>query len=119
MEWTHLHFTPWRRLGHDRCHGNAPNAGEGPTCKRRRWVLIWLRTWCTSMVWMPVATWCSGGAYPESSFSRLWPSLYFQPSYGRKCQIPSDYVVERAIVHRKSPEVRIWRLNNQSRVGTV
>jgi hypothetical protein len=34
-------------------------------------------------------------------------------------QIPSDLVVECVPTHRKPPEVRIWRLSNQSRVGTV
>src|SRR5262245_53856221 len=34
-------------------------------------------------------------------------------------QIPSDFVVECITAHRKPPEVRIWRLSNQSRVGTV
>jgi hypothetical protein len=33
--------------------------------------------------------------------------------------IPSHYVVEEAITQRKPPEVRIWTLRNQSRVGTV
>jgi hypothetical protein len=33
--------------------------------------------------------------------------------------IPPDYVVERVTLHRKPPEVRICRLRNQSRVGTV
>src|SRR5262249_17806213 len=28
-------------------------------------------------------------------------------------------VVKRVLTHRKLPEVRIWRLRNQSRVGTV
>jgi hypothetical protein len=32
--------------------------------------------------------------------------------------IPPNYVVEDAITHRKPPEVRIWTLRNQSRVGT-
>src|SRR5215471_19769582 len=32
--------------------------------------------------------------------------------------IPSYYVVEDAITQRKPPEVRIWTLRNQSRVGT-
>ena len=33
--------------------------------------------------------------------------------------IPSDLVVECGTAHRKPPEVRICRLRNQSRVGTV
>jgi hypothetical protein len=33
--------------------------------------------------------------------------------------IPSNYVVKRVTVQRKPPEVRICRLRNQSRVGTV
>ena len=33
--------------------------------------------------------------------------------------IPSLLVVERIIAHRKPPDVRICRLRNQSRVGTV
>src|SRR5438128_12444025 len=33
--------------------------------------------------------------------------------------IPPNLVVERVTTHRKPPEVRIWRLSNQSRVGTV
>jgi hypothetical protein len=33
--------------------------------------------------------------------------------------IPSHLVVKRVSAHRKPPEVRIWRLRNQSRVGTV
>jgi hypothetical protein len=32
--------------------------------------------------------------------------------------IPSDLVVECVTAHRKPPDVRIWRLSNQSRVGT-
>jgi hypothetical protein len=32
--------------------------------------------------------------------------------------IPSDLVVEGMTAHRKPPEVRIWRLRNQSWVGT-
>src|SRR6266700_3881578 len=30
-----------------------------------------------------------------------------------------NYVVECGIAHRKPPDVRIWRLSNQSRVGTL
>ena len=33
--------------------------------------------------------------------------------------IPPNLVVERLLTHRKPPEVRIWRLRSQSRVGTV
>jgi hypothetical protein len=33
--------------------------------------------------------------------------------------IPPNLVVKRVTAHRKPPEVRIWRLRNQSRVGTV
>src|SRR5262249_15571027 len=33
--------------------------------------------------------------------------------------IPSLLVVEHVPAHRKPPEVRIWRLSSQSRVGTV
>jgi hypothetical protein len=33
--------------------------------------------------------------------------------------IPPHAVVEPVIVHRKPPEVKIWRLRNQSCVGTV
>ena len=33
--------------------------------------------------------------------------------------IPPNLVVECVPTHRKPPEVRIWRLSNQSRVGTV
>ncbi len=33
--------------------------------------------------------------------------------------IPPNYVVERVTAHRKPPDVRICRLRNQSRVGTV
>jgi hypothetical protein len=32
--------------------------------------------------------------------------------------IPPNLVVERVTAHRKPPEVRIWRLSHQSRVGT-
>src|SRR5215471_12576526 len=32
---------------------------------------------------------------------------------------PPNYVVECGIAHRKPPDVRIWRLSNQSRVGTL
>jgi len=32
--------------------------------------------------------------------------------------IPPNLVVEGVTAHRKPPEVRIWRLRNQSRVGT-
>jgi hypothetical protein len=35
----------------------------------------------------------------------------------KKIHIPSNLVVERITAHRKPPEVRIWRLSNQSRVG--
>ena len=38
---------------------------------------------------------------------------------GRNIHIPSLLVVERVTAHRKPPEVRIWRLSSQSRVGTV
>ena len=37
---------------------------------------------------------------------------------GSPAHIPPDYVVERVIVHRKPPEVRICRLSIQSDVGT-
>ena len=37
----------------------------------------------------------------------------------RKNHTPPHYVVECGIAHRKPPDVRIWRLSNQSRVGTV
>jgi insertion element IS1 protein InsB len=33
--------------------------------------------------------------------------------------IPPDLVVECVTAYRKPPEVRIWRLSSQSRVGTV
>jgi hypothetical protein len=33
--------------------------------------------------------------------------------------IPPNLVVEHVTAHRKPPEVRIWRLRNQSRVGTL
>jgi hypothetical protein len=33
--------------------------------------------------------------------------------------IPPNYVVQHVPTHRKPPEVRIWTLRNQSRVGTV
>jgi hypothetical protein len=36
-----------------------------------------------------------------------------------KSHIPPNYVVERVTAQRKPPEVRICRLRNQSRVGTV
>src|SRR4029453_15457913 len=45
--------------------------------------------------------------------------------HARPCQsignshIPSDLVVTCVTAQRKPPEVRIWRLRNQSRVGTV
>jgi putative transposase len=32
---------------------------------------------------------------------------------------PPNYVVECGIAYRKPPDVRIWRLSNQSRVGTL
>ena len=36
-----------------------------------------------------------------------------------KAQIPPDLVVRSSTAHRKPPDVRICRLRNQSRVGTV
>ena len=36
------------------------------------------------------------------------------PVVGRKNHIPSDLVVKGVTAHRKPPEVRIWRLRNQS-----
>ena len=33
--------------------------------------------------------------------------------------IPPNLVVEHVTAHRKPPEVRIWRLRSQSRVGTL
>src|SRR5262249_16858538 len=36
-----------------------------------------------------------------------------------KFHIPLNYVVRAIPTQRKPPEVRIWRLRNQSRVGTV
>src|SRR5262245_46924136 len=46
--------------------------------------------------------------------------IYTQTSVSiQKNHIPPHYVVEPVIVHRKPPEVRIWRLRNQSCVGTV
>jgi hypothetical protein len=45
-------------------------------------------------------------------------SLPLTANYGF-CHIPSLLVVEHVTAHRKPPEVRIWRLSNQSRVGTV
>ena len=40
-------------------------------------------------------------------------------SVAGKSHIPSDLVVDCVTAQRKPPEVRIWRLSNQSRVGTV
>jgi hypothetical protein len=40
-------------------------------------------------------------------------------SLNGKIHTPSDLVVECVMTHRKPPEVRIWRLRNQSRVGTL
>ena len=37
----------------------------------------------------------------------------------RKFHIPPDLVVRGITAHRKPPDVRIWRLRNQSCVGTV
>src|SRR5437016_5406519 len=34
------------------------------------------------------------------------------------CTAHSNLVVEQVTAHRKPPDVRIWRLSNQSRVGT-
>jgi hypothetical protein len=48
--------------------------------------------------------------------------LNVAPLSGTKTEIihiPSHLVVEGVPAHRKPPEVRIWRLRNQSRVGTV
>ena len=36
-----------------------------------------------------------------------------------KVHIPPDLVVECGTAHRKPPDVRIWRLSSQSRVGTL
>ena len=36
-----------------------------------------------------------------------------------KSHIPPDLVVRGITTHRKPPDVRIWRLRNQLRVGTV
>src|SRR5437870_562276 len=36
----------------------------------------------------------------------------------RKSHIPPNLVVRGITAHRKPPDVRIWRLRNQSRVGT-
>src|SRR5215510_4821522 len=49
----------------------------------------------------------------------------YHVNYRRRCSvnkffhIPPDLVVACVTAHRKPPEVRIWRLSNQSRVGTV
>ena len=45
-------------------------------------------------------------------------SPFVARQYGRK-HIPPDLVVRGITAHRKPPDVRIWRLSNQSRVGTV
>jgi hypothetical protein len=37
----------------------------------------------------------------------------------KKIHTPPDLVVRDVAAHRKPPDVRIWRLRNQSRVGTV
>src|SRR5882724_10157862 len=37
----------------------------------------------------------------------------------RFSHIPSDLVVECVTAHRKPPDVRTWRLSNQSCVGTL
>jgi hypothetical protein len=37
----------------------------------------------------------------------------------QKFHIPSDFVVECVTAQQKPPDVGIWRLSNQSRVGTV
>src|SRR6266496_1187467 len=42
--------------------------------------------------------------------------LYLVPHF---FHTPPNYVVECGIAHRKPPDVRIWRLSNQSRVGTL
>src|SRR4030095_10634942 len=47
----------------------------------------------------------------------LWQVLgFYEPQY---FHIPPDLVVRGIIAHRKPPDVRICRLRNQSRVGTV
>jgi hypothetical protein len=43
----------------------------------------------------------------------------FRESDQGKNHIPPDLVVRGITTHRKPPDVRIWRLRNQSRVGTV
>src|SRR5262245_45586416 len=53
-----------------------------------------------------------------TSYTLPMSRLHSPPAY-RKSHIPPDYVVERVTLQRTPPEVRIRRLRNQSRVGTV
>src|SRR5947209_4043280 len=50
--------------------------------------------------------------------STLQHRASLHPENAKKFHIPSDLVVECGTAQRKPPEVRIWRLSNQSRVGT-
>src|SRR5262245_38396228 len=90
-----------------------------------------------SRVTLGFMTWCVGipsGSISEmmAVLSRRWPcplrcpdpNLADEEGQGlmwlaRKFVIPSNYGLKRVLTHRKPPDVRIWRLINQWRVGTV
>src|SRR5262249_16625332 len=69
-----------------------------------------LRWTCKSAAKLAAALQTQGHAVSERPVNRLLHELG---------HIPSDLVVACVPAHRRPPDVRIWRLRNQSRVGTV
>src|SRR5262249_59283781 len=55
----------------------------------------------------------------ETRFDDLTDTIFAGHHQPLKVHIPPNYVVKRVTAQRKPPEVRICRLRNQSRVGTV
>jgi hypothetical protein len=53
----------------------------------------------------------------EDHVASAWLEATLETLY-ENFHIPSNLVVECVTIHRKPPEVRIWRVRNQSWVGT-
>ena len=96
------------------------SAPQGPWCVLCLWLQKGLQE---NMVWFEHIDFY---AFSRGSFRK--PARNLIETAQRKSQpcnltpkfhIPSNYVVERIPAQRKPPEVRIWTLRNQSRVGTV
>ena len=61
----------------------------------------------------------NGTYYTGISLAYMVSDDYNNLVWCRNIHTPPDLVVRDVAAHRKPPDVRIWRLRNQSRVGTV